>query len=160
MILGERGKKLIKSYETLRLVAYMPTPNDRPTIGWGHTKGVKAGDTCTAEQAEKWFLEDTAEAVAAVHQLIDTLEESANWKGFTQSMFDALVSLAYNAGPGSVAVGNTIEEALVRGDYYAACEGFFAYRKQTNKKTGKKENVRGLALRRTREMGLFLEDKF
>lgn len=109
MVLGECGKKLIKSYETLRLEAYMPTPNDKPTIGWGHTKGVKMGDVCNVAQAEKWFLEDTAEAA---------------------------------------------------GDYYGACAFFFEYRKQTNQKTKKKEDMRGLALRRTREMGLFLEDRF
>lgn len=155
MELGERGKKLIKSYETLRLEAYMPTPNDRPTIGWGHTKGVKMGDTCTVGQAEKWFLEDTAEAVEAVERLKDNTGAK-----LTQAMFDALVSLAYNAGAGSVADGNLIDQHLSIGDYYAACAGFFEYRKQTNLKTKKKENVRGLALRRTKEMTLFLEDRF
>lgn len=155
MELGERGKKLIKSYEKLELEAYMPTPNDRPTIGWGHTKGVKMGDTCTVEQAEKWFLEDTAEAVRAVERLRDNTGAR-----LTQAMFDALVSLAYNAGAGSVASGNLIDQHLSAEDYYQACDAFFEYRKQTNRKTRKKENVRGLALRRTREMGLFLEDRF
>lgn len=155
MELGERGKKLIKSYETLRLEAYMPTPNDRPTIGWGHTKGVKMGDICNEAQAEKWFREDTAEAVEAVEKLRDSTGAK-----LTQAMFDALVSLAYNAGARSVAVGNLIADALARGDCYAACAGFFEYRKQTNQKTKKKEDLRGLALRRTKEMSLFLEDRF
>ena len=31
---------LIKKWEGLRLNAYLPTPRDRWTIGYGHTKGV------------------------------------------------------------------------------------------------------------------------
>lgn len=155
MILGERGKALIKSYEQLRLEAYMPTPNDKPTIGWGHTRGVKMGDRCTVEQAEKWFLEDTADAVEDVNRLA-----SATGVKLTQSMFDSLVALVYNAGSGAVAGGNGIHAGLSRGDYYQACAVMFEYRKQTNRATGKRENVRGLALRRAKEIQLFLEDRF
>lgn len=36
MKLGTRGEVLIKSFETLRLTGYLPTPNDKPTAGWGH----------------------------------------------------------------------------------------------------------------------------
>lgn len=157
MELGARGKELIKSYETLRLEAYMPTPNDRPTIGWGHTKGVKMGDRCTVEQAEKWFVEDTADAVEDVNKLVRLIYGRAR---LTQAMFDALVSLVYNAGGGAVAEGNGIYLCLSREDYYQACATMFEYRKQTNRTTKKKENVRGLALRRTKEMSLFLQDRF
>lgn len=148
--LGPRGKKIIRSRETLRLVAYRPTPSDKWTLGWGHTRGVKEGDTCTPEQAEAWFIEDTASARHDVEKCVQV--------ALTAGMFDALVSLVYNAGAGAVDGDSTIGAALAAGDYYAACAGFFAYRKQTNKATGKRENLLGLARRRVEEMALFLED--
>ena len=145
--LGGRGSGLIKSFETLRLKAYLPTPEDVLTIGWGHTRGVKLGEVCTIEQAEKWFVEDTASAIVAVRSLPCQL---------TQSMFDALCSLVYNAGPSTVAPGSTIGDALRKPvpDYYSAWAGFALWRKQKGK------DLLGLARRRAEEMSLFLEDKW
>lgn len=140
--LGPRGASLIKGTETLRLVAYKPTPDDVWTIGWGHTRGVREGMDCTVEQAEQWFAEDTAEAVAAVNKLPARL---------SQSMFDSLVSLAFNAGA-SVTPGNTIWRELAAGDYFKAWRGISLWTKQAGK------DLRGLAARRALEMSLFMED--
>src|SRR6185295_10718969 len=60
--IGERGMALIKSHETLQLTAYRPTKDDVWTIGYGHTKGVTEGITCTEQQAEAWLLEDLRDA--------------------------------------------------------------------------------------------------
>jgi lysozyme len=139
MKLGKRGDALIKSYEKLRLKAYRPTRNDVPTIGWGHTKGVKMGDTCTTEQADAWFLGD----VASAERIVDRLKVK-----LTQSMYDALVSLAYNCGT----LGESIPKSLKAGDYYLACQHVFLWRKQEG------EDLLGLARRRALEMCLFLED--
>ena len=49
---------LIKEHEGLVLKAYLPTPNDKWTIGYGHIKGVKPGDVITEEQAELLLRED------------------------------------------------------------------------------------------------------
>jgi lysozyme len=145
MILGERGQALIKSYEKLRLTAYLPTPNDVPTIGYGHTKGVRLGTTCTIEQAELWFTEDTAWAVRAVAAIPVRL---------TPSMADALISLVFNAGSGTVAPTSTIGKALRSPvpDYFAAWAGMALWRKQGGR------DLLGLARRRAREMELFFED--
>jgi lysozyme len=143
MILGNRGQELIKSYERLRLIAYLPTPNDVPTIGWGHTRGVRLGMTCTEEQAQQWFLEDVAQAVMAVSSIPVRL---------TPSMSDALVSLAFNAGAGAVSPTSTIGKALRLPDYFAAWAGFSLWRKQGGR------DLLGLARRRAREMELFFED--
>ena len=62
------GLALVKSFETCRLVAFLPTPNDVPTIAWGHTKGVNLGDTCTQDQADEWLVEDLSWA----EQTVDT----------------------------------------------------------------------------------------
>lgn len=143
MTLGERGEQLIKKYEQLRLKAYMPTPEDRATLGWGHTKGVRMGDVCTTEQADRWFTEDVSKFELHVQALAVPL---------TQSMFDALVSLLYNVGPSCLNPGMIIGDALRRGAYYVACGGFINWRKQSGK------DLLGLARRRVSEMGLFLED--
>ena len=84
-------------------------------------------------------------------------------------MFDALVSLVFNAGSGAIKpnkepvlkqddLGSTIWRELTgwgkaqRSDYYEACEAFFLWRKQKGK------DLLGLARRRAKEMVLFLED--
>lgn len=166
MRLGIRGEKLIKSYETLKFSAYLPTKDDVWTIGYGHTKNVKKGDICTIDQAEKWFREDVAWAEKAVNELID------KWNiKLSQSMFDALVSLVFNVGVGAINPksskpgkdsdtinpypGSTIWKELtdlVGPDYYSACQAFLLWRKQKGK------DLLGLARRRTKEMVLFLED--
>ncbi|MDD3267593.1 MAG: hypothetical protein PHC75_10495 [Burkholderiales bacterium] len=54
MKISQNEKVLLKSIETLSLVAYKPHPNDNPTIGYGCTKYadgslVKLGDKITKE---------------------------------------------------------------------------------------------------------------
>ena len=143
MTLGKRGEELIKSYEQLRLEAYLPTPDDVWTIGFGSTRAVSRGMKITIEQAEERFEVDTHDAIMAVSRLPVNL---------TQSMFDALVSLVFNVGPGCVSAASTIGKALRSGDYYGAWAGFTLWRKQAGK------DLLGLARRRSREMVLFLED--
>lgn len=147
LTLGSRGVTLIKSFEGFRLSAYLPTPNDVPTIGFGHTEGVKLGDTCTREQAENWFHLDVSSSVRTV-----LLTQLALNIPLTQSMFDALVSLVFNVGSSCLGVNSTIRRALAAKDYYSACQGFFLWRKQG------KTDLLGLARRRVEEMSLFLED--
>jgi lysozyme len=165
MILGIRGRDLIKSYETLKLSAYLPTKDDVPTIGYGHTRGVKMGDICTIDQAEKWLRDDVSGSEKEVNELIE------KWKvKLTQSMFDALVSLVFNVGGGAIKagkgnqalkqddIGSTIWRELTglgkqnKPDYYSACQAFMLWRKQKGK------DLLGLARRRAKEMVLFLED--
>ncbi len=90
MNIGPEGIALIKSFEKCKLSAYMPTPNDVPTIGWGTTDGVSMGDTCTQEEADAWFLEDLA-------WVQDCLDAHIHVP-ITQPETDALASLCYNIG--------------------------------------------------------------
>ena len=50
--IGNAGLELIKKFEGCRLVAYRCAAGVW-TIGYGHTQGVKQGQTCTQKQAEK-----------------------------------------------------------------------------------------------------------
>jgi lysozyme len=145
IILGPRGESLIKSYEALRLEAYMPTKNDRPTIGWGHTRNVKMGMVINKEQAQIFFREDVQEAIDAIRSLPCAL---------TESMADALISLVFNVGASAISSGSSIGLAL-RADnpnYFSAWRAFALWTKQG------KSDLLGLARRRAKEMVLFLED--
>ena len=86
---SDAGIALIKRYEGLRLEAYLDSAGV-PTIGYGRTRGVKMGDTCTEEQAEAWLREDLEEAESHVSRV----------GALNQHQFDALVSFTYNLGPG------------------------------------------------------------
>lgn len=92
MDISDDGLNLIKEFEGLRLEAYPdPASGGEPiTIGYGHTGGVKMGDTCTQEQADDWLRSDVAFSVAAVNHLVTVPLE--------QHQFDPLVSFTYNLG--------------------------------------------------------------
>lgn len=146
--LGPKGLALIKHFEELRLVAYL-CPAKVWTIGWGHTKGVKPGDTCTKEQAEKWLLEDCEEFERAVHMLVKV--------PITQNQFDALVSFTFNVGPDidadTIAEGlgdSTLLRKLNGGDYAGAALEFPKWNK------GGGYVLPGLVRRRAAEQNLFL----
>lgn len=145
IILGPRGEALIKSYEELRLQAYMPTKNDRPTIGWGHTRNVKMGMTIDKQKAEIFFAEDVYYAIEAVRTLPCDL---------TESMADALISLVFNVGAGAINPGSSIGLVLrmENPNYYSAWRAFALWTKQG------KSDLLGLARRRAKEMDLFLQD--
>lgn len=99
MKISEVGLNLIREFEGLRLKAYMDSVGV-PTIGYGHTRGVKMGDTCTPEEAVAWLADDVEEAEKAVNEAVTV--------PLTQNEFDALVSLVFNVGPGKKGVKDGI----------------------------------------------------
>lgn len=90
MKVSETGLKLIQKYEGCHLQAYRD-PVGIWTIGYGHTKGVSAGQVITRQQAEQFLREDVERAESAV----DRYYGIYHW---TQCQYDALVSFAYNVG--------------------------------------------------------------
>lgn len=87
---SKQGLDLIKKYEGLRLTTYKCAAGIF-TIGYGHTKGVKANQTITEEEADKLLLEDVKVAEKAVNKY-------QNQYNFNQNEYDALVSFAFNVG--------------------------------------------------------------
>jgi lysozyme len=85
---------IIKEFEGCRLEAYQDSRGIW-TIGYGHTRGVKEGDTCTQEQAEQWLAEDSQEAVDSVCRFTRV--------PITPGQFAALVSFTYNLGAANLA---------------------------------------------------------
>jgi len=83
------GLALIEASEGLRLEAYADC-RGTPTIGWGHTLGVKLGDACTQTEAEQWLGQDIKQAEDAVCRLVKA--------PLTDNQFAALVDFTFNEG--------------------------------------------------------------
>lgn len=92
MKISERGLAIIKKYEGCCLKAYK-CPAGVWTIGYGHTAGVKEGQTITQAQADTYLKQDVSGAEKAVNNL---------GRDFNQNQFDALVSFTFNCGAGNL----------------------------------------------------------
>lgn len=148
MNINQESLDLIKSFEGLRLKAYK-CPADRWTVGYGLTTaagiGVAVGpDTVvTEEQAEEYLLK--------------VLEKFANnikpgmTRAPTDNQFGAMLSLAYNIGPGAF-LKSTCLKRFNAGDIDGAAQALTWF----NKAGGKVLN--GLVRRRSAERELFLSD--
>lgn len=148
-ITGERGKRLIKSFEGLYKEAYL-CPAGVPTIGWGTTvypdgTKVRLGDTCTEEEAETYLSHDLETHEKSVDRFVEVV--------ITQHMFDALVSFVYNLGEGNFRA-STLLRMLNDGKYEAAAAQFVRWNKARVR--GKLVPLRGLTRRREAERDLFL----
>jgi len=133
---------LIKSFEQCRLKAYMPTPNDVPTIGWGSTgPDIKLGMTWTQQQADERFASDLAKFGAKVAADLGTAPT-------TQGQFDAMTSLAYNIGEGAFSKSTLLKRHLAH-DYDGAAAQFAVWNKQAGKV------LNGLVRRRTAEARIY-----
>ena len=144
---NEAGKALILSYEALRLKAYLPTPHDVPTIGWGHTgPDVKMGMAITREEADRLFAKDLAAVEAGVGR-------SLGGAATTENQFAAMVSLAYNIGLGAFKASTVLREHRA-GDPVKAAAAFGLWNKQ--RQDGKLVVLKGLTRRRKAEADLYL----
>ncbi len=136
--------EMIKKHESLRLDAYLPTPNDVWTIGYGHTKTAKPGMKITAAKAEELLCGDLAWVEASIAKNVKV--------PLTQNQYDALASLIYNIGATAFAK-STLLKMLNQGDYHGAADQFLRWDKQKGK------TLRGLTRRREEERMLFLKGK-
>ncbi len=123
------------------------------TIGYGSIehiddkRAVQAGDVITVSDAERWLQVEVDEKAAAVNALC-TVE-------LTQSMFDALVSFAFNIGTEADGFkGSTLLKKLNRKDYEGAAREFDRWIH------GGGQVLPGLVIRRNREEALFCRDGF
>lgn len=142
-----KNVELIKRHEGLRLTAYLPTPNDKWTIGYGHTSTAKKGMTITEQEAEKLLLSDLAWVEDCIKRLVKV--------PLTQNQYDALGSLIFNIGEGNFSK-STVLKRLNSEDYKGAADAFLMWNKQRNKTTGKMDVLNGLTKRREEERKLFL----
>lgn len=129
-------------HEAYRGDAYLPTPNDVPTIGWGTTTGVKPGDRITPDRALVRLLADAERYQQALKVCIGDVP-------LYQHEWDAYVSWAYNVGTGA-ACGSTLVKKLQALDYEGACRELLRWSRQAGRV------LPGLTKRRQAEMQLCL----
>ena len=87
---SEEGLELIKSFEGCETTAYQDSVGVW-TIGYGHTKGVEEGQTCSIEDAETMLSDEMDEYEGYINNMVKVELE--------QHEFDALVAWVYNLGP-------------------------------------------------------------
>lgn len=92
MRLDAAGAAFIKKEEGLRLEAYRCGAGV-PTIGWGHTRGVRPGDRITEGRAEELFREDAGRVECCINAAVKAC--------ISQNMFNALCSFVFNVGCGA-----------------------------------------------------------
>jgi len=136
----------IKKWEALRLRAYLPTPFDVWTIGYGHTSTAYEGMVITEAEAERLLRKDLAWVRAAIAKHVDV--------PLSQEQYDALASFIFNLGEANFR-SSTLLRKLNASDYVGAANEFPKWNKQ--RQGGKLVELRGLTRRRAHERELFLE---
>lgn len=142
MQISQRGIDLIKEYEGFSAAPYKDVAGYM-TTGFGHL--IKAGEVFGAislVEAQVLLERDVAPAESCVNQHVSV--------PVTQEQFDALVSFVYNLGC-SAFCGSTLLRKLNAGMYKEAAREFLRW-----DKAGGME-VKGLLIRRGKEMAMFLE---
>lgn len=143
MQISQAGIDAIKAYEGVRLTAYFDSVGV-PTIGVGHTLGVKMSDRITMEQCDEFLRADLEDAEHAVNNAVKV--------PLTQGQHDALVSFVFNLGAGAFK-GSTLLKKLNAKQYDEAADQFLRW----NQAGGRV--LPGLVKRRTSERMMFLTGK-
>jgi GH24 family phage-related lysozyme (muramidase) len=113
------------------------------TIGYGHTAGVKAGDTLPSKEKAKALLKEDLKKYGGY--VNDYAKKGVIGFSMNQNQFDALTSFCYNCGQGSL-------KNLVTGrDAQTVADKLLAYVK------GGGKVLPGLVRRREEERALFLK---
>ncbi len=143
---NKAGMDLIKKWEGFRDKAYQDSVKVW-TIGYGHTKNVKLGDTITQEEALELLQEEVAGFAASVQKYLITNKGVP----LNDNQFSALVSLTYNIGAGWMIRKYGLFKLLVNLEYARAASRILAYHYAGGKP------LQGLRNRRKEERELFLK---
>jgi lysozyme len=148
--ISPKGLELIKSFEGLRLTAYLCSANV-PTIGYGSTyyandQKVKLGDKITKEQAEVLLRKTVRDFEQNVSALLNTT-------AVNQNQFDALVSFAFNLGTGALAKSTLLSKVKANPNDPTISREFDKWVNAGGKK------VNGLVKRRRMEAELYISNR-
>ena len=133
---------VIAGWEGLRTAAYLD-PVGIPTICYGHTDGVRLGDTATKEKCRAQLKAEVLVYWEGVDRLIDAPLKPREQAAFT--------SFAYNLGLGTLDASQ-IPELMNAGDNEAACLEMMKYIKGDRPK----RYIEGLFNRRMAEVKICL----
>ena len=142
--LSNAGLDFIKQWEGCKLSTYKCSAGV-DTIGYGHTKTAKPGQTITLNTAEELLKLDVREFVNAVNTLVTV--------PLTQNQFDALVSFTFNVGINGFKHSTLLTRINQNNVHGAALE----FGRWVN--AGGKQ-VTGLVRRREAEKELFLRNDY
>jgi len=140
--INDAGLRLIQNSEGLRLTAYQDSVGVW-TIGYGHTEGVKPGQSISEPKALAFLRADVGWAEAAVEKLVTV--------PLTPGQFSALVSFVFNLGAGALEE-STLLKLLNQGHYVEAAGEFGKWVFAGG------QVLEGLVIRRNKERQLFLDD--
>ncbi len=138
--INNAGLELVKSFEGCVLHSYQDSVGIW-TSGYGHTSGVRPGQTISQAEADQNLHEDLSSSEEAVQRLVKVV--------LTSNQFSALVSFVFNLGEGSLA-SSTLLRLFNSGETVLAAKEFLKW-----DRAGGVE-LPGLTRRRTAEMHLFL----
>lgn len=140
MRINKEGLSIIKQCEGCKLKAYL-CPSLVPTIGYGHTTGVKLGDVITQADADRFLLQDIKRFEQAVTALVKV--------PINENQFSALVSFTFNVGVSNLKSSTLLKKLNLR-DYKGCSNEFERWVYGSNKKP-----LEGLKKRRKLEKELF-----
>ncbi len=129
LTLSAAGLIGIAVHENYRGTAYKPTPRDVPTIGFGHTQGVRSGDSTTPVRALVILRGDVSAVEEDLHA-----PSCLGGVPLYPNEWDAYVSLAYNIGPHAFC-HSTLVTMLRRTppDYTGACRQILRWNRQAGR---------------------------
>ena len=134
------GLELIKKFEGCKLKSYL-CPAGVPTIGYGHTYGVKLDRTISFQEAEVLLDHDYQEAEDDVLEVVTV--------PLTDNQLGALTSFVFNLGKGNFS-SSTLLKKINKGDFTGAANEFDRWI------FSKGVKLNGLVARRAAEKELFL----
>ena len=122
-----------------------------PTKCFGDTTGVKLGKKYSFEECERSLNEHSVEIIRPVRECIKDFDK------LPDKTKAALASMAYNIGPDAMCKSSVVKYANAK-NYTRMCSRISEiYLYATDRKTGKKKELRGLKLRREKESALCRE---
>lgn len=137
-MINNAGLSLIKRFEGCRLTAYQDSVGVW-TIGYGHTSGVRKGQTITQAQADEFLRQDL--------QKFENYVNNPSYVPITASLNEnqkaALISFAFNCGQGNLkklCFGRTASQIAANMPLYCKAGG---------------KRLQGLVNRRAAEVALF-----
>ena len=143
---GSNCQPMLKSYKV---------PGDVWTIGWGHTgEYAKPEAKINQTTAEKILNRDANAASECVKRIFNEWKSKKINVSVTQSMFDTLTSLAFNAGCGSLrgtGAENEVIDFVKKGKYKEAADTILSFKSD-------KPGFSGLKKRREKEKEMFCKD--
>jgi lysozyme len=145
----------LHGYEEFRPTIYTNDGVGQATIGWGHkvlpAEASRYQRRMELEEGNALLAEDLRPAEELVRRNVKV--------PLTQSQFDALVSLAFNAGPSAMTEGkSTLLHLVNQGDFAKAASEFPKWNK--GRVNGKYQVIPGLVPRRESERKMFTDGAY